>query len=198
MAEPVDEFSALLAQVHLGNAEALTSLIGLYEPDIQRAAHVLLGRALRSSLDPVDLVQSVHVRLIGALKEKKLTLGSPEHLRSLALKMLRNTFIQHWRRHRRESRHGADLAGTIGHTDENALTAHLELDPARAAEYNDSLDHLYGRLRSEDRQLVMMRLQGYRGREIAAELGIAPNVLRVRLSRLRHRLRREKPLTDWA
>jgi DNA-directed RNA polymerase specialized sigma24 family protein len=40
-----------------------------------------------------------------------------------------------------------------------------------------------------------MRLQGYRMGEIAAELGIDPSALRMRLSRLRKRLRQEKP---WA
>ncbi len=67
----------------------------------------------------------------------------------------------------------------------------------QAAEYNDLLDHLYRHLPVEDRRMVVMRLQGYRTGEIAAELGVAPAVLRVRLSRLRKRLRREKPPAEW-
>ena len=51
-------------------------------------------------------------------------------------------------------------------------------------------------MRAEDRRLIVMRLQGYRTREIAAELGIDSAVLRVRLSRLRKRLRQDKPLTE--
>jgi DNA-directed RNA polymerase specialized sigma24 family protein len=72
-----------------------------------------------------------------------------------------------------------------------------ELDPARAAEYEDLLDHLYRHLRAEDRRLIVMRIQGYRTGEIADELGIAPAVLRVRISRLRKRLRKEKLITEW-
>ena len=71
------------------------------------------------------------------------------------------------------------------------------LDPARAAEYNDFVDYLSRYLRVDDQRLVVMRLQGYRSREIAAELGVDPAVLRVRLSRLRKRLRDEKPPTEW-
>ena len=70
-------------------------------------------------------------------------------------------------------------------------------DPARAVEYQDGLDHLYRHLRDDDRRLVVMRLEGYRTGEIAAELGIEPVVLRMRLSRLRRRLRGEKPLIEW-
>ncbi len=59
------------------------------------------------------------------------------------------------------------------------------------------LDHLYRRLRTDDHRLIVMRIQGYRTEEIADELGINSAVLRVRLSRLRERLRKEKPLTEW-
>ena len=82
-------------------------------------------------------------------------------------------------------------------SDGPAAAALRALDPARAAEYNDFVDYLVRYLRVEDQRLVVMRLQGYRSREIAAELGIDPAVLRVRLSRLRKRLLDEKPPTEW-
>ena len=100
-------------------------------------------------------------------------------------RFLRHKFIEHWRRHRCQARHNITLARTIPPADGRVTPALRELDPARAAEYNDLLDHFCRRLRVEDRRMVVMRLQGYRTGEIAAELGIAPAVLRVRLSRLR-------------
>ncbi len=80
--------------------------------------------------------------------------------------------------------------------DLDAASVHA-LDPARTAEYNDFVDYLVRYLRADDQRLVVMRLQGYRSREIAEELGIDPAVLRVRLSRLRKRLLDEKPATEW-
>ena len=197
MNEPEAEFAALMARVRQGDNQAMATLIALYEPEIQRAAQILLGKVLRSLLDPTDLVQSVHLQLMLGLKQKKLTINSPEQLRSLAVTLLRHQFIHHWRRHRCQARHNKGLATTSAQTKGKTTLALRELDPARAAEYNDSLDHLYLHLRDEDRRLVVMRLQGYRTGEIASELGVAPDVLRVRLSRLRNRLRQEKSLTEW-
>ena len=82
MNEPQDEFAALMARVCRGDEEeALAALIALYEPAIRRAAEVLLGRDLRSSIDPTDLVQSVHLEMILGLRRGKLAIASPGHLR---------------------------------------------------------------------------------------------------------------------
>jgi RNA polymerase sigma-70 factor, ECF subfamily len=197
MSEQENEFAALMARVHLDDNQALGQLIDLYEPEIRRAAQFLLGKAMRSSLDPTDLVQSVHLQLILGLKQKKFAVDGPERLRSLAVTLLRHKFIQHWRRHRCQARHDTALARTSAPTEGRTSPGRREPDPARAAEYNDLLDHLYRHLRVEDRRIVLMRLEGYRTGEIAAELGVAPAVLRVRLSRLRKRLRREKPPNEW-
>ena len=110
MSEPENEFAALMARVRLDDNEALATLISLYEPGIRRAARVILSKALRSSLDPNDLVQSVHLQLILGVKQRKFVIDSPEHLRSLAVTLLRHRFIQLWRRHRCQARHNATLA----------------------------------------------------------------------------------------
>jgi RNA polymerase sigma factor (sigma-70 family) len=197
MIDSDDEFDALMVRVCRDDNQALATLIALYEPTIRRSAHVLLGKTLRSSLDPTDLVQSVHLQLILGLKRRMFSIGSPEQLRSLAATLLRHKFIEHWRRHRCQVRHRIAVVATGAREDGKTAIAWRELDPAWAAEYHDVLDHLYRQLRADDRRLVVMRLHGYRTGEIAAELGIEPVVVRMRLSRLRKRLRSEKPPTDW-
>ena len=188
-----DQFMALMARVRLDDNQALAGLIMLYEPTIRRAAHALLGKALRSSVDPTDLVQSVHLQLILGLKTRKLSFGSPEHLRSLALTLLRHKVIEHWRHHRCQARHSTNLTIAGVPTRWDGTTPLREIDPARVAEYNDLVDHLFRHLRAEDRRVVVMRFQGYRTTEIAAELGIDPATLRMRLSRIRKRLLQVEP-----
>src|SRR5262249_37722823 len=100
MNESENEFAALMARVCHDDDEALAALISLYEPAIRRAADVLLGKPLRSSIDPTDLVQSVHLEMILGLRRRKLVIVSPGHLRSLAVTLLRHKYIEHWRRHR--------------------------------------------------------------------------------------------------
>lgn len=197
MHEAHAEFSSLMARVCCDDSQALARLIALYEPQVLRAAQVLLSRVLRSSLDPTDLVQSVHLQLILGLKQGKLAIDNTEQLRSLAVTLLRHKVIEQWRRHRRQARHQIALASQSAPSDEIAAVAVRERDPARAAEYKDLLDHLYRQLGSDERRLVIMRLQGYRTGEIAKELGIDPTVLRMRLSRLRRRLLEKKPPTEW-
>jgi RNA polymerase sigma-70 factor, ECF subfamily len=197
MNDPDDEFVALMARVRLDDSHALATLIAIYEPEIRRAAGVLLSKGLRSSLDPTDLMQSVHLELIHGLKQGTLALVSSQQLRALAVTLLRHKVIQHWRRHRCQTRHHMDLAGKSSHTYRAAAVDLRERDPALAAEYKDVLDHLYRQLRLEDRRLVVMRLEGYRMGEIATELGTDPVALRMRLSRLRRRLRLKKPPAEW-
>ena len=131
MNEPDDDFLALLARVCRDDGEALAALIALYEPAIRRAARTLLGRALRSSIDPTDLVQSVHLEMILGLRMRKLAVDSPGHLRSLAMTLLRHNYIEHWRRHRRQVRHQAALALTDRPARGSHSKSRHEIDPAR-------------------------------------------------------------------
>jgi len=192
MDEPVDAFDELMSRVNREDQPAMAEMMALYEPDIRRAARALLGHALRSWIDPTDLVQSVHLQLLLALKQKRLAITSPEHLRSLALTMLRHRLFEQWRRRRCQARHDASLT-TDGLTRGRIVAPPRQVDPVRTAEYHDLVDHLFRKLGDEDRRIVVMRCQGYFTREIAAELGIDPAALRMRLSRLRKRLRPDEP-----
>ena len=77
MNEPENEFATLMTRVRLDDNQALAALITLYEPKIRRAAQVLLGKALRSSIDATDLVQSVHLQLITAAQAKAARYKQP-------------------------------------------------------------------------------------------------------------------------
>lgn len=194
------EFAALLAWAveKTDDNAALSELMSIYEPDVRRAASVLLGKDLRSSFDANDLVQSVHLRLIIHIRGGKLTPSSPAQLRAAALTLLRQNVIQHWRRRRCQVRHATAMATRNRLTDGNDLTASEEFDPAKMVAYQDFLEWVGRRLREDERRIVVMRLEGYRTHEIAAELGIATGVLRVRLSRLRKRLLLEMPPNGWS
>ena len=72
-----------------------------------------------------------------------------------------------------------------------------EPDPAEAAQLNDQVRHLLGGLDPEQRNLLELRLQGYSTAEAAHKLCLDADVLRVRLSRLRRRLRENGLLTEW-
>jgi RNA polymerase sigma-70 factor (ECF subfamily) len=196
MVESPDDFPILIARARLGDEEALTELFQRYEPEVRVAARVLLGRALRVQLDSMDLVQSVYHCLLVGLRQNKFDLNTPQQLLGLAMTMVRRKVAHHWRRmrHLPRSTPAPETEG-VG----NVLTAATtpEPGPAETAQYNDALRFLYSKLEEKDRQVVELRLQGYSTAEVARRLGLDADVLRVRLSRLRRRLRDGNLLTQW-
>src|SRR5947207_15687229 len=102
MAEVAEDFALLVGRVRLGDAEALAELTRRYESEVRLAARVLLGRALRSHLDSVDLVQSVHHTLMLGLRQNKFELSSQQQLLGLAVTMVRRKVARYWRRLQRQ------------------------------------------------------------------------------------------------
>ena len=65
---PID-FSALLARARLGDDRAVADLVTHYQAIVRRAAHGMLGPAMRGQLDSMDVVQSVHRSLLIGLRQ---------------------------------------------------------------------------------------------------------------------------------
>ena len=72
-----------------------------------------------------------------------------------------------------------------------------EPDPSQAAALQEARERLCRNLDETERQMILLRLEGHSTAEVARQLGLDANVLRVRLSRLRQRLRERGVLTDW-
>jgi RNA polymerase sigma factor (sigma-70 family) len=196
MPEPGESPHDLLAKARLGDQKALALLLQLYEKELLRTAQAMLNRALRSLLDPGDLVQSAYRVLIQGLNKGQLHLTSPEELRGLAVRLVKNKIIQHWRRWKCQQRfYEAQVQ-----VETQALIETHPASPgasAQTVELKDAVQNLIQDLNGADRQLVELRLQGYSTAETARQLGLHPDVLRVRLSRLRQRLRKNQKLIEW-
>src|SRR5262249_31252054 len=185
MPEPAEDFAALLARARRGDQAALTELVRQYEPKLRIVARVLLGPALRPYLDSMDLVQSVHRSLLIGLRRDKFDIATPEQLLALARTMVQRKVARHWRRLQRQQRlsGGASPGGNLP----PLLMARSSPQdaPARAAEFNDQVEHLCRDLEASQRRMLELRLRGYSTAEIAQDLGIHPIALRVRMTRLR-------------
>jgi RNA polymerase sigma factor (sigma-70 family) len=197
MSQAASEFAALLARARQGDAAALAALARQYEPEVRIIARVLLGPALRPYLDSMDLVQSVHRSLMLGLRQEKFHPASPEQLVSLALTMVRRKVARQWRRHRRQQRLRAGAGDGASVADLLASLCSPDADPARAAQLSDAVRHLCANLDETERQIMALRLEGYSTIEVARQLGLDADVLRVRLSRLRQRLRAAHVLDEW-
>lgn len=190
------KFQDLVERCRDGNQDAVAELAQLYEPEIRRMARALLGPALRPYFDSVDLVQSVHRTLITGLRRNKFNIDAPENLLALTVTLVRRKIARHWRSMRRQQR--LDAVGNSSVMSRVLTSIYSNsLDPAEIASINDQVERLLDGLDEAERRLVELRLEGHRTAEAARKLGLDADVLRVRLSRLRQRLRASGLLVDW-
>src|SRR5439155_1300799 len=157
----------------------------------------LLGPALRPYLDSLDVVQSVHRSLLLGVGLDRFDISTPEQLIALATTMVRHKVAHQWRHMRRQQRltGGAENSGDLPSL-LTSLTS-SEADPARAAQFNDTVRHLCANLDATEQRVLEMRLAGHSTAEIAEALAISAVALRVRMTRLRQRLRSAGVLDDW-
>src|SRR5262245_27695805 len=182
-------FADLLARGRAGDAAALDELMRQYEPEVRLVARLRLGAALRPYLDSMDLVQSVHRSLLVGLKQDKYELKEPGHLVALALTIVRRKAARHWRRLQKQDRpsDGASSDKNLPAVLRNLADSVHEPGESYAAE--DTYQKIAAGLAPDEKQLLDLHLQGLRTVEIAERLGQNADVLRVRLSRLRAKLR---------
>lgn len=190
------EFELLLAAARTGDEVAIQRLIQQYEPELRIVAKNRLGAALRPHLDTIDLVQSVHRSLMIGLRGARFDISSPEKLIALAVTIVQRKAAKQWRHLKRQQR----LSGHDESQDDLVETIlALRSDRTDVASEVASRDLLAQWLENVDaieRRLIELRLEGYSTAEIAKSLELDPDVLRVKLSRLRKRLRERGLVED--
>lgn len=175
----------------------MAQLVEQYEPQVRLVARVRLGAALRPYLDSMDLVQSVHRSLMMGLRRDQFDISCPENLVALALTIVRRKVARQWRRLRRQQRLTVREPDSQNLPDLLASLSSSDSDPAVQATLRDQTERLFREMDDTERRLMELRLEGYTTADVARQLGLDPDVLRVRLSRLRRRLREQGLLTEW-
>jgi RNA polymerase sigma factor (sigma-70 family) len=197
MSDPPESIAGLIARVREGDEAALADLLRLYEPKIRLTARYLLRPVLRRYLDSIDVSQSVQFHLMDGLRRGSLNLHDSETFVALAVTLVRRKVAQHWRHLQREHRLRFGRPEGQGPEESPLTTPGGPGDPAQSAERSEEFQRLWEVLDPTERRLLELRLQGHSTEEAAAQMGCAANVLRVRLSRLRKRLREQGCLTAW-
>jgi len=192
-----EDFSQLLALARGGDRAALTRISEQYEAKLRIVARVHLGPALRPYLDSQDLVQSVHRSLMVGLRGEKFDVSSPDKLLALTLTMLRRKIARQWRKLRRQTRHSSGSNDSSGVAELLTSLSTRQPEPSAAAQFHDTVTHLCQNMDTVEQQIVDLRLQGFAAPEIAAQMGLSPVNVRVRMTRLRQRLIAAGVLDDW-
>ncbi|MEQ1827137.1 MAG: sigma-70 family RNA polymerase sigma factor [Pirellula sp.] len=191
MSDPND-FELLLSAARTGDVSALQRLVEQYEPELRLVARLRLGAALRPHLDSIDLVQSVHRSLLIGIRENRFDISSPQKLIALALTIVRRKVARQWRHLKRQQR--LSHHGESDEPQEQLFDTILALqtdapDVADEVASRENLKRLLAELDPIENKLISMRIEGYSTVQVAQTLQLDPDVLRVKLSRLRKRLR---------
>ena len=190
------DFDLLLIAARSGDSEALEKLVAQYEPELRIVARMRLGAALRPHLDSIDLVQSVHRSLLVGLRADRFDISSPEKLIALALTIVRRKVAKHWRHLKRQQRlSGVDDGCSDDLVDTLLALQSSEPTVSESSGIREHLQRLMLELDPIERQLIAMRIDGFSTIDVARALDLDPDVLRVKLSRVRKRLR-EKGFED--
>jgi len=174
-------FAELLARARQGDNAAMTQLIANYEPQIRRVAHCRLGPALQAGFDSMDIVQSVHRSLLIGLRANRFSFASDNDLVALAVTMVTRKVARRAEQAQREQE--------ILHLHRLILEQRSEGGPDRDVDLADQVKALLEPLADLDRRLLTYHLEGLGTAEIAARLGVKPDSLRVRRSRVFRKLR---------
>jgi RNA polymerase sigma-70 factor (ECF subfamily) len=173
------DFAAVLERARQGDHAAMGRLVEEYEPEIRRVARRRLGPNLRALFGASDLVQSVHRSLLLSLRRNKFKFDGPEDLVALAVTMMKRKAARKWARRQRELE--------IMHI---WVLMQPRVNAQRTLELAGEVQELLETLKVDERQLLRLYLEGYSTKQIADDLGLESDSLRVRRSRLFHKLRR--------
>lgn len=191
MREPDDQKSG-----HAGESRRF------FEREVERLMDRLYGTALRLTRSPDD-AEDVVAEAVGRAWARLDELRDPEQFEGWLFRILHNTFISAWRRRRcRQDREvELDLGDTESESGEFSLFG--QLHQPFLLWWGTPEDHIVDSLLREDIEraidalpdtfrviIVLVEIEGYTYREVAASLDLPLGTVRSRLSRARSALQR--------
>src|ERR1700733_6795050 len=112
--QPMDNdpsFLDLLKRVRLGDQDASSELVRLYENEVRRFIRYRLNSPrLRRFLDSLDVCQSVFAKFFVHMSDGDFDLRDPKQLQQLLLKMANNRLVDHCRKGAAKRRAGNETS----------------------------------------------------------------------------------------
>jgi RNA polymerase sigma-70 factor (ECF subfamily) len=182
--EPLD---VLLEQLGRGDVAAAERVVADFEPYLRALVRRALPGPLRAKFDSIDVVQSVWVHLLHALRAGAWQVSDRARLRALLGTVARRRLISRYRHHRaaleREQPGGADL---------EALPAPAQARPSELAEADELWERMLALCPPEHHELLRLRRRGLLLEDIAARTGMHEGSVRRVFRRLARRLALER------
>jgi RNA polymerase sigma-70 factor (ECF subfamily) len=190
MTEPLDN---LLAQLSNGDEAAVEQVFLAYEPYLRKAICRQFPDALRTRLDPSDIIQSVWADLLRGFREAGWRFSDADHLRGFLYVATRNRLMDRIRQHRKTVAREQPL----GVGDEQPFLPSAQPRPSEFAQADDLWQRILVHCPPEHRPLLELKREGYSLAEIAERTGLHADSVRRILRTLARQLAFEQtPAAD--
>lgn len=182
MAETRDE----LADLELwrqGDEAAAQHLFDRYVNQVVALARRHLSRPIAARVDAEDIAQSVFRTFFHRARQGQFQVEAPEDLCKLLARITVHKTIRQIAFHKRAKR---DVTAETGETQEMLLNRLAKgPTPEEALALIEQLQQILSHLKPIDRQVLELRMEGYKNLEIADKLGISDRKIRRLMERLR-------------
>ena len=170
-ADPVD---ALLGHLSSGDTAVAEKAFLAYEPYLRMVVRRQLPARLRAKFDSVDVVQSVWADLFERLNQAHWRFPDADHLRAFLVKVTRNRFIDHVRRHRQPLEREQRLA----QTQPEEMPAAPDPRPSEVARAEELWEQMLASCPPGHRDILRLKRQGFALADIATRTGLHPSSIR--------------------
>ncbi len=169
-----------------GDEEAARQLFDLYVDQLLALVRKRLSVRLASRVDPEDVVQSVFRTFFTRTKEGKFQIDQPDDLCKLLVRITVHKTFRQVAFHKAAKR-DLNLEAGQGEDGRDVVLGLLDRGPGpeMANQFLDQLEHFLKRLRPDDRQILELRMQGYKDVEIAEKLNMSDRTIRRLMERVR-------------
>jgi RNA polymerase sigma-70 factor (ECF subfamily) len=178
--EPLD---LMVERLRRGDVAAVEQVVADYEPYLRVLVRRSLPGPLRAKFDSIDVVQSVWVQVLHALREGAWQITDRARLLALLVTVARRRLVSRYRHHGlaldREEPGVADL---------EALPAPRQPRPSEVAQAGELWERMLALCPPEHHEVLRLRRQGLRLGEIAARTGLHEGSVRRIIRQLARRL----------
>jgi DNA-directed RNA polymerase specialized sigma24 family protein len=184
---PEEPFQELIVRVRAGDQDAADEQAQMLKPLVLRSARFEMRRRadyhrIRSRLGDSDVCQSVLKNLFVGLRRGLFELDQPEQLQRLLRTMCRLKIATEGRRLSAILREVMDDGAPPDVADSGP-------SPEKPVDDHDLAEVVVKNFSDEELEILQRRLDGQAWSQIAAEMGVSADALRVRLNRALERIR---------
>jgi RNA polymerase sigma factor (sigma-70 family) len=159
---------SLLEKLCTGDRAAAERVFVEFEPYLRMVVRTKLPPRLRAKFDSVDIVQSVWADILRGFREEGWHFADQAHLRAFLVKLTRNRFIDHLRRHRTAAAREQPIS-VLAPADEPAS---LLPSPSELAQADELSERMLALCAPAHQEIVRLRMRGVPVAEIATRLGL--------------------------